>query len=80
MRKRHKKKRRPKGAINKLIDLAIHPHFRRNVGLVFVDGLLHALVEQNLKESLSKFLKYNFPVLLREAYRKRRKFRESSGG
>jgi len=56
-----RKKKGPysKGEINAIIDSLIHPLMKDHPWLVLVDGLLHALNEQNPQESLEKFLKYN---------------------
>jgi len=60
------------GDLNRLIDDILHRHFSENVGFVFVDGLLHAVVERNPEESVRKFVRFNVPVLVREMARKRR--------
>jgi len=61
-----------KGKLNKLIDDLIHPHFREYPALIIVDGLLHAMVEQNPDASLRKFIKYNVPELLKTLTRKQK--------
>ena len=70
MKDAKKRKRTPKpltkGALNKLIDDLVHPLFSESKGFIFVDGLLHGLVEQNLPLSVKKFVKYNFPELMKE--------------
>jgi hypothetical protein len=55
-----------------LIDEMIHPYFKTNPKFILLDGFLHAIVEQNPDESLRKFLKYNFPELLRHSKHKTR--------
>jgi len=72
--KAKKKARKPytKGELNKLIDSLCHPFWKTNKSFVLVDGLLHAMVEQNPPESVMKFIKYNLPKLLEEISRKSR--------
>ena len=54
-----------KGKMHKLIDDCVHPHFKNHPSLILVDGLLHAIVEQNPRESVRKFTKYSLPELLK---------------
>jgi len=61
-----------KGDLNRLIDDIFHRHFSENVGFIIVDGLLHAIVERNPEESVSKFVRYNVPALIKEMARKKR--------
>lgn len=56
-----------KGTANMFIDAFLHSHFSENVGVIFLDGLLHVAVEKNPKESFRKFVRFNVPALLREA-------------
>jgi hypothetical protein len=69
-----KRKRRlfTKGQLNRLIDDLIHPHYRQNEALRFLDGLLHGLVEQNPPESLGKFVRYNLPELIKQISKRSR--------
>jgi hypothetical protein len=67
-----KARKTDKGKLNKLIDDLIHPHFREYPALIIVDGLLHAMVEQNPDASLRKFIKYNVPKLLKTLTRKQK--------
>jgi hypothetical protein len=67
-----KARKTDKGKLNKLIDDLIHPHFREYPALIIVDGLLHAMVEQNPDASLRKFIKYNVPELLKTLTRKQK--------
>jgi len=53
-----------KGEVNAVIDALVHPWIKRYPWLVFVDGVLHALNEQNPEKSLQKFLKYNVKPLI----------------
>jgi len=61
--------RRRKGGstylLNKLIDQLIHPLYKQSAGWILVDGALHALVEQDLRSSTRKFVKYSLPLLIR---------------
>ena len=52
------------GELNKVIDTICHPLFRDNPELIFIDGLLHAIVEQDPPLSLRKFIINNLPKLL----------------
>jgi hypothetical protein len=54
-----------KGELNRLIDALLHRHFSENVGFILLDGLLHAVVERSPEESALKFIRYNFPALIR---------------
>jgi len=58
-----------KGQLNKLIDSLLHPLFKKHPGFVILDGILHALVEQNPEESLHKFIKYNLDKLVKYTVR-----------
>jgi len=51
--------------LNKLVDTLIHPYFDEYPAMILIDGLLHAMIEQNPNESLTKFIKYNLPKLLK---------------
>ena len=53
-----------KGEINAIIDSIFHPLMRKHKFFVFVDGVLHALNEQNPGKSLEKFIRYNLKYLL----------------
>lgn len=64
-----------KGQLNRIIDTLLHRHFRRNPDLILLDGLAHAIVENDLEQSLRKFAKYGVPVLLKETERKKRRKR-----
>jgi hypothetical protein len=55
-----------KSEVNEIIDRLLHPWLSKYPWLTFVDGLLHALNEQNPEESLQKFLRYNAPNALEE--------------
>jgi len=54
-----------KGELNKIIDSVVHPLFRKSKAFVIIDGVAHALIEQNPKESAIKFVKYNLIHLIR---------------
>jgi len=67
-----KSRRTVKGDLNRLIDSLVHPYFAEYPALILVDGLLHAIVEQNPNVSLKKFAKYSVPELLRCLSRKQK--------
>lgn len=64
-----------RGELNKIIDAMFHRHFSKRPSLIFVDGLAHAIVENDPEESLRKFLKYGIPALLKGTGRKKRRRR-----
>jgi len=74
MKKAKKKVRKPytKGELNKLIDSLCYPLLKTNKGFVLVDGLLHAMVEQNPPETVLKFIRYSLPKIMEEISRKGR--------
>jgi hypothetical protein len=55
--------------LNRIIDSILHPWFREYPWLRLVDGIMHALVEQNPSESLEKFLRYHGAELVEEVVR-----------
>jgi hypothetical protein len=64
-----------KGQLNKIVDGMVHPLARgddRLMALV-LDSVLHAIIEQDVKTSARKFMKYNAPLLIGELTKKRRK-------
>ena len=69
--RRKKKTRRKRKSLysksekNAIIDSVIHPWADEHWGFVIVDGVLHALNEQDPVESFAKFLKFNAPELLK---------------
>lgn len=67
----HKVRKTAKGELNRLIDSLMHPYFREYPALIVVDGLLHAMVEQDPDVSLRKFVRYGVPELLRSLVRKK---------
>ena len=69
---KRKKTRRPytRGQLNRLVDDLIHPFFKEDPSFVLVDGLLHGVVENDLPLTVKKFIKYDFPKLLKEINRK----------
>jgi hypothetical protein len=70
MRKDKKPRRRKtiysKGELNKLVDSALHPLFEHNPIFLAVDEAAHALIEQDLRESVLKFIRYSLPPLIRK--------------
>jgi len=65
-------RRTVKGRVNRLIDDLVHPYFKKYPALILLDGLLHAIVEQNPDVSLRKFVRYNASKLLRCIISKRK--------
>jgi len=61
-----------KGELNRLIDGLCHPLFRTDAGYIFVDGILHGLVERDPELSIRKFVKYNLPTLIKQMEKKTR--------
>jgi len=57
--------KRIEGKVNKVIDELIHPYFQKYPATIIIDGLLHAIIEQNSNQSLKKFIKYNSYQLLK---------------
>jgi len=51
--------------LNRLVDGVMHPYFRQCPVLIVLDGLLHAMVEQDPDVSLRKFVRHNLPGLLK---------------
>jgi hypothetical protein len=66
-KKRERKGPYTKGALNRMIDDAVHPLYRINEGFVLVDGVLHGMVEGNPPQSVKKFIKYNLPLIIKKA-------------
>ena len=62
-----------KGGLNKIIDSLCHPLFQTNEGFILVDGILHAMVEQNPPTSIQKFIKYNLPIIFEQSAKKAKK-------
>lgn len=72
-----KVKKITKGDLNKLIDILIYPYFEEHPTFaIIIDGLLHAMVEQDPDMSFRKFIKYNVPKLLRKTHKKNRYFEQ----
>ena len=66
--KRTRQKRKglySKSEKNAIIDSVVHPWADEHWGFVIVDGVLHALNEQDPVESFIKFLKFNAPELVK---------------
>jgi hypothetical protein len=47
-----------------MVDALFHPIAERSPELLMLDGILHAIIEQNPSESLMKFIEYSLPELL----------------
>lgn len=55
-----------KGELNRLVDSALHPLFEHSPIFLAVDEAAHALIEQNLRESALKFVRYSLPTLIQK--------------
>lgn len=51
------------GNLNRLIDQTFHPCFHKDKSYIIIDTALHFIVEQNLKQSTKKFLRYSLKYL-----------------
>ena len=71
-RRKRKKTRRfyTEGQLNRLIDDLCHPFFKENTAFVLVDGILHGIVEKDPPLTVKKFMRYDFPKLLKELNKK----------
>lgn len=61
--------------------LFLHPLTEQNPCFTILDGLLHAVIEQDPSESVRKFIKYDSPKLLEQIIREgqtRRRLENSS--
>jgi hypothetical protein len=75
MANNHKKRKTrgySKGELNRLTDSILHPWYRKNQEIRLLDGVVHALIEQDLPMSAEKFLRYNLPELAKIALKKRK--------
>jgi len=71
---RRRRGRSSKALLNEVVDRFMHPLFERDRVFVLADGLLHAMIEQNPRESVRKFVIYNFPRLIpKEAKTKKKR-------
>lgn len=72
--KKVKKTSRPitTGQLNKVIDVFVHPFFKRDENYIWLDGFLHGLVERDPQVSIEKFAKYNLPELVKRSSAKKR--------
>jgi hypothetical protein len=63
-----------RGDVNRLIDSMLHPFMKgeQKVPVMVLDALAHAMVEQNPRESMVKFIRYTAPKLLEAAKSRRR--------
>jgi hypothetical protein len=64
--RKNKDLRFTKGDANRIADRLIHPHFSEGIGVIILDGLVHAAIEGNPQRSLKKFLQYNLRPLTKE--------------
>jgi len=51
------------GELNAIVDSVFHPLAKRNPWFILLDGLLHAIMEEDPTTSVLKFVRYNTPVL-----------------
>jgi hypothetical protein len=75
MANKHKKRKTncySKGELNRLADSILHPWYKENQAIRLFDGIVHALIEQDLPMSAEKFLRYNLPELAKIALKKRK--------
>ena len=72
--KRRKKSRGKKlyspGELNYMIDAVIHPLYKKSQSLRLLDGAVHAIIEQNPRMSIKKFVKYNLPEIAKKILEK----------
>ena len=59
------------GQLNKIADSIVHPFFDKGNSFIILDGMVHALLEQNIPASARKFVRYNLPKMLKQAGKKR---------
>jgi hypothetical protein len=68
------------GQLNKVIDVFVHPFFKNDEKYVWLDGILHAIAEQDPQISMKKFVKYNLPKLLKQKSPRKHTDRERGNG
>ena len=70
MKKNKKRRRRKtiysKGELHKIVDSGLHPLFEHSPIFIVVDEAAHALIEQDLRESVLKFIRYSLPTVIRK--------------
>ncbi|RLI78622.1 hypothetical protein DRP04_09950 [Archaeoglobales archaeon] len=59
-----KKRKITKGKLNKMIDNIFHK-FGDNIYASLIDSFMHMAVEDNLEESIIKFIRYNLGWVIR---------------
>ena len=64
--KKKKGKVYTKGEINRLVDTLVHPLYKKTDVFRVLDGLLHAIVEEDAPTSIRKFFQYNLPDLMKK--------------
>jgi hypothetical protein len=64
-RKKHRKNYST-GELNVIVDSVLHPLYKKTELMRIVDGLIHAAIEQNPKQSMKKFVKYNASAILKK--------------
>ena len=70
-RRPRKKRLKPysKGELNRLVDSLCHPFYDENEAFRAIDGLLHAVIEQDPPTSVRKFIRYNLPEIIKKISR-----------
>jgi hypothetical protein len=58
------------GEVNKIIDALIHPHYKRNQWYRVLDGVVHGVVEGNVRVSTKKFVRYNLAEIAKKILEK----------
>jgi hypothetical protein len=60
------------GELNRLIDSLLYPLFEGSPTHIITDTILHSLVEQNIPETIQKFIKYNLSNVIGEITRRKK--------
>lgn len=56
--------------MNRVIDDVLHPFYKRNQWARVADGVMHGLVERDVRVSARKFVKYNLPEIVKKILEK----------
>ena len=60
------------GQINAIIDDVCHPFFAQDQAFRILDGLMHAIAEQDPPVSAEKFTQFNLPAIIKMLTKKRK--------
>ena len=60
-----------KGQVNRLIDDVVHPLKKLDWSFTVVDEALHMINEEDILESLIKFVEYSLPEILKRILKKK---------